>query len=66
MKRVNLAVAKCTNLKCKFRIITETIKKECPVCHSNLIKENDFRAQGLCDGDDIFIVFKKKNKGIRK
>jgi len=62
MKRINLAMTKCTNPKCKFRVISEVTMTKCPICNSRTIKDKDFRAQGILDTDEGCIILKEKGK----
>jgi hypothetical protein len=62
MKRINLAMTKCTNPKCKFRVISEATMRKCPICHSKTMKDKDFRAQGLLDTEEGCIILKEKGQ----
>lgn len=62
MKRINLSITKCTNPKCGFQVISETIRKRCPICKSKMVKDKESHAQGLMDIDDPCIILKQKRK----
>ena len=62
MKKINLSTTRCTNTKCSFRIISETIMSRCPICNSKTIKDKQFTAQGLLDTDDDCVILKEKGR----
>ena len=62
MKHINLSMTRCTNPKCKFRIISETKMDKCPICKSKTIKDKQYTAQGLLDTDDDCVILKEKGR----
>lgn len=65
MKKINLSTTKCTNTKCNFRAISETMMKECPICKSKTIKDKQFISQGLFDNQCIILKEKGENDNNR-
>lgn len=61
MRKINLSTTKCTNPKCNFRILSETVMSKCPVCKSKTIKDKQFTSQVLFD-DDCIILKEKGRK----
>lgn len=63
MKRVELNILRCINKKCSYRIITNNDVKDCPICKTNLKKDNGYKVHGLegTGDDEAFIMFKKKS-----
>jgi hypothetical protein len=59
MKKINLAITKCVNKQCKYRIISEVAMKECPICHGKLVKENGYVVDAI-EEKEGFITLKKK------
>ena len=64
MKKINLLILRCINKKCKFRIISQKIKKSCPLCSGQLIIENNFILREI-DKDIGFTTLKKTRRSRR-
>lgn len=62
MKKINLSTTRCTNPKCKFRIVSTEMMHTCPICKSKTIKDKQYTAQGIMDSDNDCVILKEKRR----
>lgn len=61
MKKIKLITSRCTKKSCGYYVITDYLKKECPLCKSKMVRDRKHTATGYdsVEPDDAFIGFMK-------